>query len=161
MKEIECPNCGASFSAEDTRCPYCGYINPEGAEAKYLNDLDEKRRDLDQVDDTARTGYFNEIKKGSRTALKIVIITAVIIAVLVGIWAVAERGLLNRGRDDYAEELVWEHSRFEEYDLMFEAGRYDELIEAIADDSETHDVWNWEHYDEFMEIADELWGNEE
>ena len=44
---------------------------------------------------------------------------------------------------------------------MLEAGEYEDLIAAIAEDSEKHDVWNWEHYDEFMEIADELWGNEE
>ena len=44
---------------------------------------------------------------------------------------------------------------------MFEDERYEELIAALAEDSETHDVWNWEHYDEFMEIADGLWGNEE
>lgn len=161
MREAECPNCGAAFSAEETRCPYCGYINPEGAEAKYMNNLDEKRRDLDKVDDTARTGYFHEMKKGSGTALKTVLITALVILVLVGIWSLAEHGIFDRNRNDYAEELVWEHSRFEEYDQMYEAGRYEELIEAIAEDSEEHNVWNWNHYDEFMEIADELWGNEE
>ena len=161
MKDIECPNCGASYPPEETRCPYCGYINPEGAEAKYMDQLDEKRRDLDKVDDTARAGYHQEMKKGSGTALKIVIITALIIAALVGIWSMAENRIFNHKRDDYAEELVWEHSRFEEYDQMFEAGRYEDLIAAMAEDSEKHDVWNWEHYDEFMEIADGLWGNEE
>ena len=161
MRETECPNCGATFSGEETRCPYCGYINPEGAEAKYMDQLDEKRRDLDIVDDTARSGYYNEMKKGSGTALKIVIITALIIALLVGIWSFAEHRLFDRDRNDYAEELVWEHSRFEEYDMMLKAGEYEDLIAAIAEDSEKHDVWNWEHYDEFMEIADELWGNEE
>ena len=161
MKDIECPNCGASYSVEETRCPYCGYINPEGAEAKYMEHLDERRRDLDKVDDTARTGYFNEMKRGSGTALKIVLITALVIVVLVGIWSLAEHRIFDHRRDDYAEELVWEHSRFEEYDQMFEDERYEELIAALADDSETHDVWNWEHYDEFMEIADGLWGNEE
>ena len=33
------------------------------------------------------------------------------------------------------------------------------LLERIAEDGETHDVWNWEHYEEFTEIADSLWGD--
>lgn len=159
MKDVKCPNCCAVYPAADVKCPYCGYINPDGAEKKYLNDLEARRNDLDKVDDTARDGYLNEMKKSSGMALKIVLITAIIVAVLAGIWVAAENGLFNRGRDDYAEELIWEHSHFDKYDEMFANGNYEELIAAIAEDSETHDVWNWEHYDEFMDIADQLWGD--
>ena len=31
-----CPNCGASFSEDEPRCPYCGTLNPGGAEIEYL-----------------------------------------------------------------------------------------------------------------------------
>ena len=50
MKEIECPNCGAVFEAKEPKCPYCGHINPMGAEAKFLRDLEKTRKDMDQVD---------------------------------------------------------------------------------------------------------------
>lgn len=159
MKQIECPNCGAVFDAKETRCPYCTYINPEGAEAKYLRDLENRRRELDSVDDQVRSGYRGEIRKGTRTALKIVLITALVLAILVGAWFISENRLFNNDRDDYAAELVWEHEHFPEYDILFESGDYDMLLERIAEDGETHDVWNWEHYEEFTEIADSLWGD--
>ena len=57
MKEIECPNCGAVFEAKEPKCPYCGHINPMGAEAKFLRDLEKTRKDMDQVDDEARKAY--------------------------------------------------------------------------------------------------------
>ena len=110
MKEIECPNCGAVFEAKEPKCPYCGHINPMGAEAKFLRDLEKT--------------VFNYDYKGN-----------------------------------YADELAWQHERFIEYDIMLDGGEYEKLMEAIATDGEKHDVWSWERYDEFMEIADELWGD--
>ena len=161
MKEIVCPNCGAAFEAKEPKCPYCGHINPMGAEAKFLRDLEGTRKELDRVDDEAREAYGAEIKKGAGSAVKAVIIAAIIIALLVGGYLFMENRMFYYGfKGDYAKELAWEHERFAEYDVMFENEQYDELMEAIADDGEDHDVWNWERYDEFMEIADKLWGDE-
>ena len=160
MRQVECPNCGAVFDADETRCPYCAYINPEGAEAKYLKNLESRRRELDSVDDQVRSEYRKEIKQGAGKALKAVLIIALILAVVIGGFVYAENRIFNHDREDYAAELAWEHERFPEYDKLFEEGKYEELIAVLADDGENHDVWNWERYDEFMEIADSLWGNE-
>ena len=161
MKEIECPNCGASFEAKEPRCPYCGHINPAGAEAKFLRDLEGTRKNLDQVDDEARAAYGSEMKRGARKTLKILAIVAVVIAVLLGGMLILDRTIFGYDyKGDYAEELAWEHERFAEYDELFDGGQYEELMEAIAEDGEEHDVWNWERYNEFMDIADELWGEE-
>ena len=34
-----CTNCGAEIDENDASCPYCGYLNPYGAERKYMKDL--------------------------------------------------------------------------------------------------------------------------
>lgn len=159
MKEIECPNCGAVFEAGEDKCPYCGHINPAGAEAKFLRDLEKTRKELDNVDDEARAAYGSEIKKGAKSTVKTVAIVAVVIAILLGGILLLDKVLFNYDdKGNYADELAWEHEAFVEYDELFEAQKYDELIERLAVDGEEHDVWNWENYDEFMEIADELWG---
>ena len=49
MREIECTNCGAVFDAGEPKCPYCGHINPMGAEAKFLRDLEKTRKELNQI----------------------------------------------------------------------------------------------------------------
>lgn len=161
MKYIDCPNCGASFEAKEPKCPYCGHINPGGAEAKFLRDLEGTRKKLDKVDDEAREAYGGEIKRGARSALKTVIIATIVILVIIGGFFVLEKTVFNYDdRGNYAEEMAWEHEAFAEYDELFEAEDYEALIERIAEDSEKHDVWNWKHYDEFMDIADELWGED-
>ena len=159
MKEIECPNCGAVFESKEPKCPYCGHINPSGAEAKFLRDLEKTRKNLDGVDEEAKAAYGGEIKKGAKSALKTVAIVAIVIAVLIGGFFILDKTLFNYDyKGNYAEELAWEHEAFEEYDELFEAKKYDELLERIAEDGEKHEVWNWKNYDEFMDIADELWG---
>ena len=46
---IICPNCGAEIENDVTKCPYCGYINVEGAEKKYFDELDDIKEDLVEV----------------------------------------------------------------------------------------------------------------
>jgi len=160
MKEIECPNCGAVFEAREDKCPYCGHINPMGAEAKFLRDLEGTRKELDNVDEEAQDEYKSEIKKGAKSAAKTVIIIGLVIALIVGVFIYIDNRTFGDQYDDYAAELAWEHDAFVEYDELYEAKKYDELMERIADDGEDHDVWNWEHYNEFMDIAEDLWGND-
>ena len=161
MKEIECPNCGAVFDAGEPKCPYCGHINPMGAEAKFLRDLEETRKELDNVDDEARAAYGGEIKKGAKTTVRIIAVIVIIAAILAGVIHVLNNTMFYYGfKGNYADELAWEHEAFAEYDELFEAEKYEDLMERIATDGEKHDVWNWENYDEFMEIADELWGED-
>lgn len=159
MKEIECPNCGAVYEAGEAKCPYCGHIDPMGAEAKFLRDLEGTRKKLDSVDDEAKQAYSGEIKKGARSTVKVILIVAIVIAILVGVVHVLNNTMFYYGfKGDYQKELAWEHERFLEYDVMLDNGEYEKLMEAIAIDGEEHDVWSWERYDEFMAIADELWG---
>jgi len=162
MKEIECPNCGANFDAGEPKCPYCGHINPMGAEAKFLRDLEKTRKDMDQVDDEVKRAFGREIKKGAKSTVRIIAVIVIIAAILAGVIHVLNNTMFYYGfKGNYADELAWEHEAFAEYDELFKAEKYDELLERIAEDGEKHDVWNWENYDEFMEIADELWGDPE
>lgn len=161
MKEIECPNCGAVFGAGEPKCPYCGHINPMGAEAKFLRDLEETRKELDNVDDEARAAYGGEIKKGAKSTVRIIAVIVIIAAILAGVIHVLNNTMFYYGfKGNYADELAWEHEAFAEYDELFEAEKYEDLMERIAADGEKHDVWNWENYEEFMDIADELWGED-
>ena len=132
-----------------------------GAEAKFLRDLEKTRKELDNVDDEARAAYGGEIKKGAKSTVRIIAVIVIIAAILAGVIHVLNNTMFYYGfKGNYADELAWEHEAFAEYDELFEAEKYEDLMERIATDGEKHDVWNWENYDEFMEIADELWGED-
>lgn len=155
---MKCPNCGAEFEVSESECPYCGYINPGGAEAKFMRGLEDKRRELDKVDDEAREDYKSEFKKDAGSTAKKIIIAAVIIGLLILGFIAMDRMIFNRNQDAKAE-MVWEHENFPIYDEMYKNEEYEELMERIANDGEDgHSPWNWEDYDEFMAKAEELWG---
>lgn len=79
-----CPNCGAKIDKDVTKCPYCGYINIEGAEKQYFEELGEIKQNLAEVADVPT----EELKKGLSKSAKVVITTLVVLAVLGAIYAV-------------------------------------------------------------------------
>ncbi len=147
----QCPACGAHYDRSEAKCPFCGYIHEEGAEKKFLRGLEEIRDRLDQVDDQARENYRAEVRANSRAIVRRVVIVVVILAAVIGFFALAEYRLFHSKRD-VAGEMVWQHEHFGELDRLYEGGDYDELEEKLNEyGAGGHDIWDWEHYDDFME----------
>ena len=61
---IICPNCGAEIENDVTKCPYCGYINVEGAEKKYFDELDDIKEDLVEVEKAPVKALRSGLSKG-------------------------------------------------------------------------------------------------
>ena len=147
-KQVSCPECGAVFDAAETRCPYCGHIHEKGAERAFFAKLEEKREQLDRVDDAAREDYKEEWKRGSRSVLKRVLIAGAVLLLLVVVFLKQQNDLWDEDRD-YAQEMVWQHEHFPEFDRLYQEGNIKELLELIYRyGEEGHDVWEWSHYDE-------------
>lgn len=83
IKKIVCPNCGAEIESNVDKCPNCGYINVEGAEKKYMNDLGEIKDNLQKVEEEPEKA----LKKGMSKGLKVILWTIGILIVLGGIYA--------------------------------------------------------------------------
>ena len=147
-KKHICPNCGAKIEAYDAKCPYCGYINHDGAEKKYMNELEEVRQKLDVVDDEAREEY----KKGVSGSVKIIVIVFAVLIVLTGIITIlgswidrVESDAGTHTGEDTLAELSWSKEQFAYYDKLYEAGEYDKLLETITGDEKEHDTYKWKH----------------
>ena len=151
MQEIKCPNCGAMIDPHDPKCPYCEYINPTGAQEKFMRELEEKREKLDNVDEEAAELYNTEIKKkGKRLAITIAVTAAVI---LLGILAYSLkdrffRNSYERTAEEQIREIAWQKEHFPKLDELYEAEKYDELVDLYFKYLEdgNHDLWDWEHY---------------
>ncbi len=151
-----CSNCGAPIAQNMPKCPYCGHIHEEGAERQFMQDLETTRRKLDQVDDEARAAYRQEWKKNSLSITKKVVIALVIIGGIVGLFALSEYMLFRDDKQDYAQEMVWQHEHFPELDALYEAGKYEEALELFYTYSgENHDMWEWQYYEEMMDYAEQ------
>ncbi|MCR5002194.1 MAG: zinc ribbon domain-containing protein [Lachnospiraceae bacterium] len=64
---IACPNCGAEIEKDVSRCPYCGYINIEGAEKKFASDLGEIRENIEETKKEPFRALVRGFKGGTRT----------------------------------------------------------------------------------------------
>ena len=97
-KLVICPNCGAEIEKDSTRCPYCGYINIEGAEKKHLADIkkikDKIAKKKEEPDKALAKGFFRGIG--------VIIITVSILVLL----AVAFFVQLRRGLSDAPKEFL-------------------------------------------------------
>ena len=155
MSKIKCPNCGAIIDVHEPKCPYCGYINPTGAQEKFMKELESKREKLDNVDEEAAELYNHEIrKKGKRLLITIAATTAVIVLGVL-FFALKDRIIKDpykltyeRTPEEQINEIIWEKEYFSRFDELYEAEKYDELVELYYEtlDDDSHDYWNWKHY---------------
>ena len=149
-KNHACPNCGAEVKSTDTRCPFCGYINEEGAEKAYMDRLNDLKNDLDVVDEEAAEEYG----KGYGKILKLILITLAVLLVISGIVIVRNIVKENKRRasygnsgDDILEEMTWKKETFAELDRLYEAGDYEKLCDVMYEAFDKHySVNEWKHY---------------
>lgn len=152
MAKNICSNCGAEYDASLTACPFCGYINHEGAEDKFFDDLEGTREKLVELVDAPEAGgaFKDEIRNTSTGVVKRIIAIAIVAVVFIAA-GVAIDGILysDGGHDnkDYAKELAWENEHFPELDKLYEEERFDDMIALLEEFTEAdHEVWNWSHY---------------
>ena len=153
-KLIKCPNCGADIDESLSKCPYCGYINIEGAEDQYMDKLEDMRSRLDVVDDEAR----DEFKKGIFKPLKVIVIVSIIVFVIfcAGLMLYLRAEKINKDAsthtgEDTLSEMKWEKEHFAFYDQMFENGEYDKLADTIYQDiNDEHNTHRWDHYNFYI-----------
>lgn len=81
---ITCPNCGAEIKEDLTKCPYCGYINAEGAVKKHLQNIEKIKENIEDAKKEPRRALVKGLSKGA----KIVLWTVGTLAVLVALYAI-------------------------------------------------------------------------
>ena len=136
---------------KEPKCPFCGYINETGAEAKYMEKLDDVRLKLDVVDEEAASEYG----KGYKKMIKIILVTLAVLAaltmVIFGLYKVVEKRTLEKGNasgEDALKEMSWQKEHFPEFDKLYEEERYEELTDLFyGEESEGHALYDYKHED--------------
>ncbi|MCR4895613.1 MAG: zinc ribbon domain-containing protein [Lachnospiraceae bacterium] len=79
MKEmIICPNCGAEIDKDVTKCPYCEFINREGAEKKFRKDIEQIRENIEET----KKEPPKALVKGFTGGAKVILITVLVLVLL-------------------------------------------------------------------------------
>ena len=152
-QQVTCPNCGAGFSGEEPRCPYCGAINPSGAESAYMHKLESLRDETDKLDDDVQRNLEVDFGQNSKRIIKVVaIVVVVLIAVFFAVKAVS--GIAEqRELHDYKVREAFREQYFDEFNRLYESGddaALSTLAWSLTDDPGFEAIFTWKHI-EYLE----------
>lgn len=143
-KRIICSGCGGEFDASLPKCPYCDIIHYAGAEAEYLNKLDDIRDDMEELGDVQEDVVKEELKKQGHLVKRIVIMIAVILALLAA-WTYFRLNFRFSQVSD-KEQFLWQSENYPKFDTMYKAEEYQELADILQKELQgEYSIWDYEH----------------
>ena len=143
VKLMECESCGAHFDEMLPECPYCGTVSIKGAQAEYMEKLEDIRNDVEELSAVPAEVTKKEIKKQTKIILWALGICGALLLVCVLIEVFF--GYKPRERDDKADYL-WLQENIPLLDEMYEQEQYEELVVKVNTAFQNNEpVWQWEH----------------
>ena len=146
-----CESCGATFDINEPKCPYCGTLNPVGAEKEYSEKLEGIREHLDKVDDIAKDSYIGPLKEGIRAFLIVLLIMSVLYLIWIAGYIQARSKKLSNKREqaeEKIERILLFKENVEKLTSLYESKDYVKACEYIAslEKADKIEIYNWEHY---------------
>ena len=146
--QIVCPNCGGGFSNDEARCPYCGELNPYGAEKAYMEELADIKEDTEDLLDDAQDDLKTSLKSNTKRTLTVVVIVLAVLASLFAITTCMDKHDQQRELRDFQAREAFRAQYFEEFDRLYEAGDDDALsayVWSLLDDPGFDAFFTWQH----------------
>ncbi len=146
-----CENCGAEFDAHEKACPYCGHLNPLGAEEAYMDQLEDLQEDLSDLRYHGKRSLRREIRSQGRGLLVTALAVALVLGVLAfGIYRMEHS--FQRSSGDEKAMMEYQQKHFGELDRLYEAGDPDALLDYMiglleAEETGYEAIYDWKHYE--------------
>lgn len=145
-----CPSCEADYDDMLPKCPYCGSMNYKGAEAEYLDKLEDVRSDMEELGSVPEEETRREFRRQGRF-FKIVLVIVAVLALLFGAWYWWVNWEPER---DPKADYLWKQTNYPIFDELYEQGKYEELVELyIKAIEEEQPIFQWEH-NEFCNVME-------
>lgn len=151
MAEKTCESCAGKYDEMLPECPYCGTVNVKGAEAEYLDQLEDVREDMENLKEVPLEEIKKEFVTQGRFLRKVFVTIVIVFLVLIGIYLLREMDW-DFGRDRKAE-YFWKQENYPVMDELYEKGDYEALREYFTEEKK-NPTWNWSHSDFFFLYAD-------
>lgn len=143
-KTVVCPSCGYEFDGTLAACPACGTMHYPGAEADYLEHLDDVKEQLQSLDKVHGKVAGREAKKQGKRILVVAAVILALAAVFGGVLYYWE----HQYDRDFKADYLWQQENFPQWDQWYENGEYDQLLNAyLTALDENREAWSYAHYD--------------
>lgn len=125
-------------------CPACGTMHYPGAEADYLEHLDDVKEQLQNLDKVHGKVAGREAKKQGKRILVVAAVILALAAVFGGVLYYWE----HQYDRDFKADYLWQQENFPQWDQWYENGEYDQLLNAyLTALDENREAWSYAHYD--------------
>ena len=85
-----CPECGAEFDEAEPKCPFCGQMNPRGAQEAYMKKLRALNDQTERLADEAEEAVRQQTRENGRALIRVLVIIFAVAAILVAIAKISE-----------------------------------------------------------------------
>ena len=146
----KCLNCGASFSNDAPKCPYCGQIYIAGAQKEYMDNLQDMKNEMSEVSELSENIYHEEVKKNIRKIRFFIILFLGLFLLGVIIYAgINKMFSYVESEEDFKARILWERENFPILDDLYLEEKYSEILKFMekAFSEEGYLCEQWEHYD--------------
>lgn len=146
--QVTCPNCGAGFSDLEPRCPYCGALNPHGAEIAYMQELENLKEVTDDLDDNVKGNLKASFQNNAKRIVRLVVIIVVAIAAFVLINTFINKSDEQQKIRDFQARESFREQHFAEFDRLYESGDDAALstyVWDLMDDPGFDALYSWKH----------------
>lgn len=145
---VACPECGAFLTIADARCPYCGALNPVGAEKAYMASLDGIKDETGKLADNAIGRILASLRKNTARTVAVAVVAALALAGLLFIPGYLDKQDEQQALRDFQAREAFRTAHFQEFDRLYEAGDFDALsayIWSLSDDPGFDALFSWSH----------------
>ncbi len=144
-KMIFCPSCAAKFDEMLPKCPYCGTMSIKGAEAEYMEKLENIREDMEDLSAVPIQETKKELKKQTKF---VIIIIGVMVGLLLAVGVIELIfGYHPKERDKQAD-FLWQQENYPILNELYEQKNYEELLKRYEQAyKEDKPIASWEHAD--------------
>ncbi|MFI3284237.1 MAG: hypothetical protein R3Y57_04055 [Erysipelotrichaceae bacterium] len=155
-----CQNCGAQFHENETRCPYCGYLNVAGSHKQYKHKMKSIKDDLGELDGVSKQLYQQEFKRQGKHTFKIMSVVGLclfMVAAFTGISFYLHDFSDSVSTDALSQQIAWQQETFPILDAWYEDQDYDAIVtyqnEYYAKDS-PYSFYSWSHHNFIVEYRE-------
>lgn len=146
--QVTCPNCGAGFSDVEPRCPYCGALNPHGAEIAYMQELESLKEVTDDLDDNVQGNLKASFQNNAKRIVRLIVIIVVAIIAFVLINSFINKNDEQQKVRDFQARESFREQYFPEFDRLYESGddaALSEYVWSLMDEPGFDALYSWKH----------------
>lgn len=147
-----CSSCGDELTEKDAKCPYCGSINPLGAEAEYMEKLEYLREDTESLGNKAPLEYERQLKHHGNFALKIFAIV-LFVCIMVFLLIIGSRRYFEYSdKKNMREEIAFQKEYFPMLDELYAKGddrKTSMYLSELYEKNGSSALFHWSHYTYF------------